>query len=201
MAIPLDDHTECRVANLRAQLQSHFLFNALNSIAALVGEDANGARRMLARLSELLRLSFSTMRQHAIPLAQELEIVSSYLEIERVRFSDRLRVEMDVADDCLDAAVPPFLLQPLAENAVKHGVAGSNERCTIRIHARRNTRALHIAIENDCPATTSPIVERVGATNTRERLDAAYGSDASFELVRRQNDVVVATLMIPLAAA
>jgi len=185
---------------LRAQLQSHFLFNALNSIAALVGEDAHEARRMIAQLSELLRFSFSTMGQDAIPLAQELEIVSRYLEIERVRLADQLRVEIDVADDCLDAAVPPFLLQPLVENAVKHGVAESNEPCTIRIRARRVHRALHIAVENDRGAETAPIVERVGLTNTRERLRAAYGGEASLDVGRR-NDLVVAALVIPVVAA
>jgi len=183
--------------NLRAQLQPHFLFNTLNSVAALVGEDAGRARTMIARLSELLRLSLQTMSEKLVTLAEELEIVSRYIEIQRLRFDDSMSFTVDVAGDCLDAAVPPFLLQPLVENSIKHGMDSSRRCCAILLQARRSGDALRIEITNDAETAPGPIVERVGLFNTRARLQAVYGDACSLTIGGVAGASVTATIVLP----
>jgi LytS/YehU family sensor histidine kinase len=183
--------------NLRAQLQPHFLFNTLNSVAALVGEDAGRARTMIARLSELLRLSLQTMSEKLVTLAEELEIVSRYIEIQRLRFDDSMSFTVDVAGDCLDAAVPPFLLQPLVENSIKHGMDSSRRCCAILLQARRSGDALRIEITNDAETAPGPIVERVGLFNTRARLQALYGDACSLTIGGGAGASVTATIVLP----
>ena len=189
--------TVAELENLTAQLQPHFLFNALNSIAALVGEDAQRARTMIARLSELLRLSLHAMHEREIPLADELQSVTHYVEIQRVRFDELMSFHVDVPAECLNAAVPPLLLQPLVENAVKHGVASAQSVCRIEVRARRQFDELHMTVENDCGAASNAIVEGVGLSNARARLRTMYGSAAALRFERRESGSVVVTIRIP----
>jgi two-component system sensor histidine kinase AlgZ len=167
---------EAELRALRAQLNPHFLFNSLNSINALVGIDPEGARRMCEGLGDFLRRTLALGARESVPLGEELALVDRYLDIEQVRFGDRLRVERGVDPAVLDWAVPPLLLQPLVENAIKHGVQDAVEGGAVRLEARREGDLLVLTVENpfdaDAPARRG---EGVGLENVRRRL-AAFGT-------------------------
>lgn len=185
---------------LRMQLQPHFLFNALHSISELVYSDPAAADRMLVRLSDLLRQSLETTGQHEVPLEQELEYVERYLEIERMRFSDRLRLQFLVDEFVLDAAVPTFLLQPLVENAVVHGVGRSPGPGRVTVRGRREGDELYLEVENDLPAgapARRSDREGVGIQNTRARLAQLYGERGRLELELRPEGIAVARVVLP----
>jgi two-component sensor histidine kinase len=190
------------LAALRMQLQPHFLFNALNSISELVYADPKAADRMLVRLSDLLRRSLETNGAQEIPLAQELEFVERYLEIERMRYSDRMRLASHVDEFALDAAVPSFLLQPLVENAVVHGVGLSVGPCRVVLRARREAEELYLEVENDLPrgarrGAERPEREGVGIQNTRARLEQLYGERARLDLELRPEGIALARVVLP----
>ncbi|MCB1008410.1 MAG: histidine kinase [Acidobacteria bacterium] len=190
------------LAALRMQLQPHFLFNALNSISELVYADPKAADRMLVRLSDLLRRSLETNGAQEIPLAQELEFVERYLEIERMRYSDRMRLASHVDEFALDAAVPSFLLQPLVENAVVHGVGRSAGPCRVVLRARRDEGELYLEVENDLPRDRRPDGKRperegVGIQNTRARLEQIYGERARLDLEIRPEGIALARVVLP----
>ena len=185
---------------LRMQLQPHFLFNALHSISELVYSDPAAADRMLVRLSDLLRQSLETTGQHEVPLEQELEYVERYLEIERMRFSDRLRLQFLVDEFVLDAAVLAFLLQPLVENAVVHGVGRSPGPGRVTVRGRREGDELYLEVENDLPAgapARRSDREGVGIQNTRARLAQLYGERGRLELELRPEGIAVARVVLP----
>ena len=176
-------------ANLRAlnmQLQPHFLFNTLNAISVLAakGERAQTVR-LIERMSDLLRMSLENTT-HTVPLVRELEFAQRYLDIEQVRFADRMTVRFDVAPDTLGAQVPSMLLQPLVENAVKHGIARRRASGRIEVRARRHAEALELSVRDDGPgfAAEQPGGRTgVGLGNTRARLEQLYGADG-FEMYR-----------------
>lgn len=183
------------LAALRMQLQPHFLFNALNSISALLYEQPEAADRMLVRLSDLLRQSLESNGQPEIALGRELDFVGGYLELERMRFSDRLEVATEVEPAALAAAVPAFVLQPLVENAVRHGVGRSPVPCRVTLRARRAGDELVLEVENELPAgagedgAAGPSAagaasgrSGVGLQNLRARLAQLYGTAARLEL-------------------
>lgn len=171
--------------SLRAQIRPHFLFNALHSVISLIGVDPEAAKRMIARLSELLRLSLATSDRQVVPLQHELEIADRYLAVQQVRFGESLRVVIDVAEDCLDAAVPPFILQPLLENSIVHGVEETDGRpCTVTIRAERQQDQLRLEIADDGPGPSPSMAEGIGLSNTRERLAVLYGQPASLTILR-----------------
>jgi hypothetical protein len=188
---------------LRMQLQPHFLFNALNSISELVYSDPAAADRMLVRLSDLLRRSLETTRQHEVPLEQELDFLQRYLEIERMRYPDRLQLQFFVDEFVLDAAVPTFLLQPLVENAVVHGVGRSRGPCRVSVRARREADELYLEVENDLPPGAAPGPARrpdregVGLQNTRARLAQLYGDRGRLELELRPEGIALARVVLP----
>ena len=164
---------------LRAQIDPHFLFNSLNSISALTGSDAPGARRMCLLLGEFLRTTLDVSARERIPLADELALAERYLNIEQVRFGSRLQIERRVDDDATACLVPPLLLQPLVENAVTHGIGRSLEGGLIRLDVSRRDGRLAIVVENPCEPDAS--VARpggLGLDNVRRRLDAMFGRDA-----------------------
>ena len=176
-------------ANLRAlsmQLQPHFLFNTLNAISVLA---AKGERvhtvRMIGRLSELLRMALGNTAQ-TVPLASELEFAQRYLDIEQVRFNDRLSVRFDVAPDTLGAQVPSMILQPLVENAIKHGIARRRGAGRVEVRSRRAADTLELAVRDDGPGFGGAPHgggTGVGLVNTRARLEQLYGADG-FEMYR-----------------
>jgi LytS/YehU family sensor histidine kinase len=171
---------EAELRALRAQVDPHFLFNSLNSISALTSEDPAAARRMCLLLSGFLRRSLALGARDRITLEEELALVADYLAIEKVRFGPRVDVRQEVGEASLICAVPPLLLQPLVENAVRHGLAHLLEGGTIRITARRKGGRLSIAIENPRdPERPTRRGEGVGIANVRDRLRSLYGDEAS----------------------
>jgi LytS/YehU family sensor histidine kinase len=168
---------------LKMQLQPHFLFNTLHAISALVHKDVEAADRMITRLSEFLRLTLESVGMQEIELKGELESLDKYLEIEQVRFGDRLTVVRSIDPETLDLLVPNLILQPLVENAVRHSVAPRAAGGRIEIRARRKGDSLLLEVEDDGPGLPSaPVVEGVGLANTRARLEQLYGSAQSMEL-------------------
>ena len=167
---------------LRSQLNPHFLFNSLHSIAALATADDARAREMSIRLAGFLRSSLSVGDRASIPLREELALARLYLEVEQVRFGQRLRVEEEIEPECEDCAVLPLLLQPLVENAVKHGVAALVEGGSIRLAARRHGGAVAITLENAFdPETPGGDHVGLGLAHVRRRLEVRYGEEATFE--------------------
>lgn len=173
-----------RLHALEMQLQPHFLFNTLNSISELVHDDPGAAELMVAQLGDLLRMTMSGEGREEVPLSRELELVGAYLEIERTRFQDRLSVKKMVEPDVLDALVPTLLLQPLVENAVRHGLSPRVAPGTVTLAARRVGDRLRITVRDDGRGLPPPGErrERVGVGNTRARLRQAYGDAHRFEL-------------------
>ena len=167
---------------LRAQIDPHFLYNSLNSISALTGSDAPGARRMCLLLGEFLRNTLEVSARQRIPLADELALAERYLSIEQVRFGSRLRIERRIDEDAAACLVPPLLLQPLVENAVTHGIARLLEGGLIRLDASRHDGRLAIVIENPCDAdAASARPGGMGLDNVRGRLEAMFGREARLD--------------------
>lgn len=182
--------TRARLEALSLRLRPHFLFNTLNTIAELVHDEPDKADAMLTSLSDLLRFSLETSREVERPLRHDLEAVKRYLAIMEVRFEERLRWEIDAPPETLDALTPVFLLQPLVENAVLHGVESlPGRRGVIRVQARREGARLSLTVSDNGPglAEDEPVREGVGLASTRERLRELYGTAARLELCRAGN--------------
>ena len=189
---------EARLAALRMQLQPHFLFNSLNAITVIVRDrDTATATRMLEQLGDMLRRVMRADRPQEVTLADELDFVRQYLGIEQVRFSDRLRPEFAVEAAVQGALVPEFLLQPLVENAVRHGVAKRTGATLLRIEARREGGDLVIGVIDDGPGTPAAVTEGVGLGNTRERLATLYGDRARLELSPTSQGGTRVTVRLP----
>ena len=172
---------EAHVRALRYQINPHFLFNTLNAIAALVRDAPARAEEMVVRLSDFFRRSLAVNPMEDVTLAEEVELQRLYLEIERTRFPERLRFDVELGDGTAEARVPALLLQPLVENAVKHGVARSEGPTSIRIGARLDGPALEIVVENDAKVEGAGSGgERVGLRNVAERLRSRFGDEAAF---------------------
>lgn len=182
---------EARLDALRMQINPHFLFNTLNAISALVDRDPSGTRKMIARLSELLRRTIDSRAADEVPLRQELELLDRYVEIMEIRFQGRLRAERRIDDDALDALVPHFILQPIVENALEHGQGG-----TIEIAARRDGARLVVSVRDHGPGV-SGTAAGVGLGNTRARLEQLYGSGASFALRNAEGGGAIAEIVVP----
>jgi two-component system, LytTR family, sensor kinase len=167
---------------LKMQLQPHFLFNTLNTIYHLAPQNSRKAQAMIARLAELLRLSLDHVSSNTVPLQRELEFLNSYLEIEKARFEERLTILMDIAPDANEALVPNMLLQPLVENAIRHGVSKKAAGGTITIAANRVDKRLQLSITDDGRLSVKTGGGGIGLSNTRARLTQLYGEDFRFEL-------------------
>ena len=183
---------------MRMQLQPHFLFNTLNAISALALAEPNRARRMIARLGDLLRLTLEERHAPLVALSHELELVRCYLEIQRERFRDRLQTRFDVADDTLQAAVPGMLLQPLVENALRHGLLDKTTPGCLLVQARREGGYLHLSVEDDgLGLPEGGIVDGVGLGTTRERLRMQFEDSASLEMQSRPGGGTRVRLRLP----
>ncbi len=185
---------------LKMQLQPHFLFNALNTIAELAHDDPNSADRLIARLGHLLRLSLEQAGHQVVPFRQELQILEAYLDIEQARFNDRLEVRLDVPADVLDAGVPALLLQPLVENAIRHGTSPCSGRGVIEIGASPEGDRLVVTIRDSGLGfpVGGFIREGLGLRNTRERLRQLYGAQHAFVLANHPDGGAVVTIALPL---
>ena len=190
---------QARLQALRLQLQPHFLFNTLNTITALVHRDPPSAERMVTGLSELLRVSLGTAAEQEVRLDRELEVLKHYLDIQLVRFSDRLSVRMDIDPAARDAMVPSLLLQPLVENAIKHGITPRVAAGHLHITVRRHNEMLSLEVVDDGVGsrTSGPMTEGVGLGNARARLLSLYGSEHQFRAGPREEGGFVVAIEIP----
>ena len=194
--------SQARLEALKRQLRPHFLFNALNAVSGLLESEPRTARKMLADLGGLLRVSIDIDGDQQVDLAQELEHLGSYLAIERQRFADRLTVDYEIEEEALAARVPTLILQPLVENAVRHGVAAVSRPGRILIRARRDNGYLRVEIEDNGPGPASePLEEGVGLSNTRRRLEELYGDRHRLSLQRGVTGGVRVELSIPWSSS
>lgn len=188
---------------LKMQLQPHFLFNTLHSISALVYKDVAAADKMIARLGDFLRLTLENSGTQEVTLQQELEFLKCYLEIERIRFQDRLTTTLHIDPQALNTQVPNLILQPIVENAIRHGIAPRSTPGQIDILAERKNGTLRIRIKDNGPGLIlnrsfdGSFKEGVGLANTRARLEQLYGAAHRFELANDPRGGLVVTLEIP----
>jgi two-component system, LytTR family, sensor kinase len=192
--------SEARLGALRMQLNPHFLFNSLNAITVLVRDGKTlAASRMLELLSDVLRQVLRTDETHETALSGELEFLERYLAIEQVRFSDRLRPSIEIDPTVGRAAVPRFLLQPLVENALRHGISQRRDAGLVQVTARRDGEQLVLTVRDDGPglSKTGNADSGVGLSNTRARLSALYGDNASLEVDNAEGSGAIATVRLP----
>jgi sensor histidine kinase YesM len=186
---------EARLQALQHQLHPHFLFNTLHAVSALMHRDVDAADRMLVKLSDLLRLTLDSTTRTEQPLSEEMAFAEKYLEIEQVRLGARLEVVFDVDPDALDVLVPALILQPLVENAVKHGIAPYGRTGRIEITARRDGDMLALTVEDTGSGPSdqqmSVLSTGIGVANTRARLEHQFGSDFRFQLRRHDRGFMV----------
>jgi signal transduction histidine kinase len=193
---------EARLGALRMQLQPHFLFNSLNAIGVLVRDhDTATAGRMVELLSDVLRQVLQANRVQERSLADELAFIRGYLAIEEIRFADRLRVVIDVAPPLEAAQVPSFVLQPIVENAIRHGVAKRSSAGLVLIEARRDGDALVLSVSDDGPGVVGEPTSGVGLANTRDRLKTLYGDLGSLTLGPRSDGGTVVAIRLPYRLA
>ncbi|HZB44051.1 MAG TPA: histidine kinase, partial [Pyrinomonadaceae bacterium] len=195
--------SQAQLQALKMQLHPHFLFNTLHSISALVHKDPEAADRMIARLGDFLRLTLENSGTQEVTLQKELEFLQCYLEIERIRFQDRLTTRMEIDSRSLDSRVPNLILQPIVENALRHGIAPRSTPGRIEISAKRNNGSVRIEVKDNGPgisaisATNGRFREGLGLTNTRARLEQLYGEAHRFELANDPHGGLTVTLEIP----
>ena len=193
---------EAQIENLRTQLHPHFLFNTLQAAATLIHEDPEAAEDILLRLSELLRVSLDEMHTHEITLAREVDFLEDYIGIQQRRFGDRLRFELQIDADTLDCAVPTLVLQPLVENAVRHGIGRHKDTDVITIRAFQRQDRLWLEVANltssleDTPERLSS--RGVGLSNTRGRLEQLYGREQELRLYNLEPKGVCVQISIPM---
>jgi len=191
---------------LKMQLHPHFLFNTLHSISALVHKDPDAADKMIARLGDFLRLTLDSAGAQEVSLQQELEFLKSYLDIERIRFKDRLTVHMEIEQQALNARLPNLILQPIVENAIRHGIAPRTEPGHIEIEARRFNGTLQVQVTDNGPGLSSNgntgriLKEGVGLSNTQARLQQLYGAEQRLDLANTAKGGLTVTLEIPFKA-
>ena len=190
---------------LKMQVQPHFLFNTLHSISALLSKDTDGARKMITRLGDFLRLTLENSGSMEVTLQQEIEFLNGYLEIERIRFQDRLTTDIHVDPDVLDVRVPNLILQPIVENAMRHAI-GNSTSGRVEITAAPRNGVVRIEVRDNGPGIQvdrtleAPRGRGLGLANTRARLAGLYGEAASFELTNDPTGGLVVALEIPRGA-
>jgi two-component system sensor histidine kinase AlgZ len=188
---------ESELKALKMQINPHFLFNSLNSISALTTVDGIRARQMCIKLSEFLRSTLNLGERESIPLAEEITLAKTYLEVEQVRFGKRLAVEQDIDEGCGNCVVPALIVQPLVENAIKHGISGMIEGGTVRLEVRCSNGNLRVRVSNPYdPESPSTKRNGIGLSNIRQRLAARYG-DAARLMVDSADNVYTAEVWLP----
>ena len=200
--------TRARLEALRMQIHPHFFFNTLHAISSLVERDPQRVRRIIARLSDLLRYTLDDESGQEVPLRKELQFLDGYLDIQRIRFPDRLAVKKEVASDTLDALIPSLILQPLVENAIKHGVSGRRGKGKIILRARRSRDMLVLEVQDngpglpDSPArpgadAAAPQRGGIGLSNVEARLQEMYGERAAVRLRNAEGGGLLAGISLP----
>jgi two-component system LytT family sensor kinase len=198
--------TQAQLQALKMQLQPHFLFNTLNSVSSMMDEDVEAAEEMLARLGDFLRLTLDNAGAQEVTLQEELEFLRSYLEIERLRFSDRLTVQIEAEPETYEALVPNLILQPIVENAIRHGFMARVGHGRIEIHARRDNEWLRLEVKDNGPGLQTDGPEQrpargLGFKLTRERLERLYATRQRFQLADAPGGGLQVCLEIPYRLA
>lgn len=189
---------QAQLEALKMQLHPHFLFNTLNSIAALIQKDPEAADEMIGELGNFLRLTLHSDSAAEVKLEEELRFLTSYLEIEKIRFQNRLKVRMEIDPATLNARVPNLILQPLIENAIRHGISQRSGSGEVEVRARRSGPRLHLQVLDDGPGLAHNHTEGIGLTNVRERLKRLYGGGYEFRIFNRAEGGVSVEIAIPL---
>ena len=195
--------SQAQLQALKMQLHPHFLFNTLHSISALLTKDVESARKMITRLGDFLRLTLENSGSQEVTLQQEMEFLSCYLEIERIRFQNRLVTRIDVASQTLEAKVPNLILQPIVENAIRHGIAPRSTPGLIEISAKQLVNKLRIQVRDNGPGlsdhrtSVNLFKKGLGLANTETRLERLYGADHLFDLSNNPDGGLIVTLEIP----
>jgi sensor histidine kinase YesM len=195
--------SQAQLQALKMQLHPHFLFNTLHSISALLNKDVEAARKMITRLGDFLRLTLENSGSQEVTLKQEMEFLSCYLEIERIRFQNRLVTRMDLGDRTLDARVPNLILQPIVENAIRYGIAPRSTPGLLEIEAKQLDGKLRIQVRDNGPGlpehrTSQNLFKKgLGLANTETRLKRLYGADHLFDLTNDPAGGLIVTLEIP----
>jgi two-component system, LytTR family, sensor kinase len=182
---------------IKANINPHFIFNALNGIRALIDEDPARARRAVTELSNILRSSLSAEKGETVSLEDELKIVKDYLALENMRFEDRLKIEYEIDDDTLDQQVPPMMLQTLVENAIKHGISKNVRGGLVRIISDFTGNFHELAVQNTGYLNGGLSRQGFGLSSTQDRLSLLYGEKAKFEIKQINPDLVEAKVLIP----
>jgi two-component system LytT family sensor kinase len=185
---------------LKSQLNPHFMFNALNSIRALIEEDPQSAQTAVTKLSNILRYSLKMERIETVPLEDEMKAVSDYLSLEKIRFEERLKFEIEISPDSLNIEIPPMMIQTLVENGIKHGISKRTGGGEISICSSIKDSTLHIKIKNNGQIEDEVLKHSkgFGISNTKHRLNLLYGEKASFTIKNDPGDKVHAEIVIPI---
>ena len=195
------DLSDAQVQSIKMLVQPHFLFNTLQAVNVLIETEPAAATRMVTRLGDLLRHTLSRAAVTEVPLRTELDVLRLYLEIEQTRFRDRLTVRIDAPAETLDALVPDLILQPLAENAIRHGIQSDTAAGSIEVTASRAGAALVIEVRDSGRGPGHEITDRVGLTTVRGRLARLYADEHEFSLVAGPKGGTVARVRIPFRTA
>ena len=183
---------------IKSHINPHFIFNALNSIRALIDEDPVRARKAITALSNILRSSMISDQQELITLEKEMDIVKDYLDLELIRFEDRLKVTYEIDEETLDHPIPPMMLQTLVENAIKHGISKSITSGEIRIASADQLSSYHLSVVNTGKLSSTSDKEGFGLQSTSNRLSLLFGDRATFRIEQKDEQFVEANLSIPL---
>jgi two-component system, LytTR family, sensor kinase len=189
---------ELELKTIKAHINPHFIFNALNSIRALIDEDPSRARRAITELSNILRSSLKAEKGETVSFNDELKIVKDYLALENMRFEDRLQVEYDIDEETLDQQVPPMMLQTLVENAIKHGISKQVQGGVVKVISVFKNGYHLLAVQNTGHLNGSASKEGFGLSSTQDRLSLLYGNKARFEIKQIDPSLVEAKVLIPI---
>ncbi len=190
---------ELELKTIKAHINPHFIFNALNSIRALIDENPSRARTAITELSNILRSSMQAEKLETVTFEKELNIVKDYLALEHIRFEDRLRVEYDIDEDTLDQPIPPMMLQTLVENAIKHGISKQVSGGSVKITSEFKNSYHELVIENTGRLNASLNGDGFGLTSTKNRLQLLFGEKANFDIREVNGNTVEATVLIPVS--
>ncbi len=189
---------EAQLQALKSQIHPHFLFNTLNAISSLMHRNVEAADEAISRLAELLRATLEVNGEQEVTLRQEVDLLKQYVEIEKLRFGERLVVALDIPEEALEAMVPNLILQPIVENSIRYGVATRSATGTVAVAARCQGKKLEIRVSDDGPGLPGDFVEGIGIGNTKARLRQLYGANQSFLMGTGASGGVTVTLQIPL---
>jgi two-component system LytT family sensor kinase len=191
--------SQAELRALQSQIHPHFLFNALNALYGIIPREARGARDTVLNLADIFRYFLDT-RKAKVPLSEEMHIVKAYLDIERLRLGDKLQVAIDIAPEAGDVQIPVLSIQPIVENAVKHGISPLSAGGTVAIEARRDTNGLNVRVSDTGRGFQATGEPGVGLENVRRRLELSYGGAAQLDIYSGQQGTTV-SILIPVLAA